>query len=108
MEVLQHCGQHVTRGFLRVVRVLLDHGANVNTFNKTDTGNTALFIAAQNGHEAICTELIRYGAHIKLSLRSNHSPLMAAVVHARAPIVALLRNVGAERAHADASDFLLL
>lgn len=81
-------------GFLRMVRLLLDHGANVDTF-KTNTGNTALYIAAQNGHEAICSELIRRGAQLELTKGSNPPPLGAAVGCASAPVVALLRNAGA-------------
>lgn len=83
-----------TGGFIRVVRLLLDHGAKVNT-TKSDTKNSALFVAAQNGRLAICSLLLRAGADVSLANGAGHTPLLVAVAMVHFPVVALLRSAGA-------------
>lgn len=81
-------------GYLRIVHLLLDHGADVNTY-KTDSGNTALFIAAQNCRDTLCSALIRRGARVDDVYGKFGSPLFCAIGHVRPSTVALLRSASA-------------
>lgn len=51
------------RGYLRIVRVLLRHGARVSA--STENGHTALHISIQNKHLAVSKTLIRAGADLE-------------------------------------------
>ena len=53
------------KGCLDTLKVLLKHGACVNPHGAVKQGHdSAVFVAAQNGHEKCVTELIRHGADI--------------------------------------------
>eukprot|EP00933_Yihiella_yeosuensis_P055015 TRINITY_DN5364_c2_g4_i1.p1 TRINITY_DN5364_c2_g4~~TRINITY_DN5364_c2_g4_i1.p1 ORF type:complete len:531 (-),score=158.37 TRINITY_DN5364_c2_g4_i1:106-1665(-) len=60
-----------TRGHLELCRVLLDAGADVDSY--TDTGLTCLMIACRKGHTEIVKELLKRGA--KTYLRSDQGRL---------------------------------
>jgi len=90
-------------GNIRVAHLLLHAGADVNTV-KHPTGNSALYIAVQNGHGPMVTLLLQHGAdpnvyHIGSNNTEtstlNHPPIVIAVTMAKCNIVAQLMNAGA-------------
>src|SRR6218665_521285 len=63
-------------GCLRCVKVLLDHGANVNT--TTSTNSTPLRAACFDGHLEIVKYLVDHNADIELANQHGHTCLMIA------------------------------
>ena len=51
-------------GHLEIVKMLLEHGADVNIRNMDNKGDTPLHYAALNGHLEVVKELLKYGADI--------------------------------------------
>lgn len=88
------------RGHEKVVRLLLDQGANIDAWNKY--GWTALHFAAENGHEAVARILLRRGANIHLKSTSGRTALHHAAEKGWEEIVRMLFLEGAdvnEKAH---------
>jgi ankyrin repeat protein len=81
------------RGYLVIVRELLDRGANINAHN--NKGNTALMLAAESGHLEIVRELLNRGANIRVRDFAGYSPLMEAVVGGHLEVVKELLRRGA-------------
>jgi ankyrin repeat protein len=59
-------------------------------------GATPLFIAAQNGHTEIITELIKYGADVSICRDHDTSPLFMACQEGHEKIVKILIDNGAD------------
>lgn len=74
-------------GYLRLVRILLQAGADPNA-TKSDSGNSALYVACQNGKGAVAAELLNWGAEPHLT--GGKAPLEIAVATGNASLVALL------------------
>lgn len=62
-----------SRGFLDVVSLLIDHGANVNASNKWLW--TPMHLAAAEGHTGVVIELAKRGADIKARTVHTNLPL---------------------------------
>ena len=78
-----------------VVRVLLEHGADVDATNSADLA--ALNIAAENGPPAIVELLLTHGARIDIqSSVTGATPLSGACQNAQANILDLLLEHGAD------------
>lgn len=64
-------------GHLELVRYLLEfHHANVNA--QTQTGDTALTYACENGHTEVAALLLHYGADLEHESEGGRTPLMKA------------------------------
>ncbi|KAF6802773.1 hypothetical protein CMUS01_15268 [Colletotrichum musicola] len=63
-------------GYSECVRVLLEHGVNVNA--KLD-GKNALWYAASKGEVEICRQLLKYGANANENTKDSEPLLIAAV-----------------------------
>jgi|AntRauTorckE5430_2_1112549.scaffolds.fasta_scaffold02821_1 hypothetical protein len=86
-------------GSLRIAKLLLGAGANMNTAIKSSTGNSALYMAVQNDHKPMVRFLLTHGADKVLLHRENHqkfTPLFIAIGSMRNSLVAQLVNAGAE------------
>ena len=84
---------------VRVVRVLLEHGANPNKRGRD--GRTALFAAAQQGTESLVTLLVSKGAHVEDAV-DGMTPLEAADARGHEAVVKLLKARGAkQKKHVD-------
>jgi ankyrin repeat protein len=79
---------------VRVVRVLLEHGASANKRGKD--GRTALFAAAQQGTEALVTLLVSKGARVEDAV-DGMTPLEAADARGHEGVVKLLKARGAKQ-----------
>ncbi len=79
---------------VRVVRVLLEHGANPNKRGRD--GRTALFAAAQQGTESLVTLLVSKGAHVEDAV-DGMTPLEAADARGHDAVVKLLKARGAKQ-----------
>lgn len=83
------------RGWVDVLRVLLQHGANSSS--KTDTGNdTPLHLAAARGHVDITRELLRGGADYRMQATNGWTPLHAAMFHNHTEVARQLIRAGAD------------
>lgn len=85
-----------------VVKTLAKHGADVNvryevgSSNGASGGLTALVIAAQKGHEELCSLLLKLGSNIDAVSDAGYTPLMASLVNGASEAVAtLLLKAGA-------------
>ena len=78
------------------VRVLLEHGADVNA--RADDGATPLMLAASCGDPEIVQALLDQGADLNGSfVQTGKTALMLAEEHGYAGIARLLKQAGAER-----------
>jgi len=75
------------------MRTLIDANADVN--KATNEGATPLYIAANKGDGLVVLELIGAGADINKATYDGLTPLYAATRLDHAPIVELLRDIGA-------------
>jgi ankyrin repeat protein len=80
-----------SRGYIEIVQVLIEAGANVNA----GADWTALTFAADRGHEAIVRLLLDSGANIDFRMPGEYSALMAAAERGHVGIVKLLLRKGA-------------
>ena len=56
-----------------MLRALIEAGADVN--KAMDNGATPLYMAAQNGHEAVVRALIEFGADVNKARDNGRTPL---------------------------------
>ncbi|NWR23923.1 ASB12 protein, partial [Emberiza fucata] len=82
------------RGSVRSLRLLLEHGALVDSLDVK--AQTPLFVAVSNGHGECVRLLLEAGASPAGSAYNNCSPLLLAARDGRAGIVRLLLEHGAE------------
>jgi len=76
-----------------IVRLLLQHGSNVNTLS--DVGDTALYRACINQHLVVVQVLLEAGADVNLTSK-NLYPLTAACDAGNAELISLLVKAGAD------------
>jgi ankyrin repeat protein len=87
-------------GYLRVVRILLEAGANPNCV-KASSGNSALYMCAQHDRVAFAAELLHFGADPNLTHQPVQSggvkmtPVMVALCNGHCEMLAMLMNAGA-------------
>jgi ankyrin repeat protein len=74
------------------LRLLLDHGAEVNVVGPR--GRTALHYAARAGHVAVMRVLLDFGADVTLMDEAGQTPLGLARAGAKRAAVRLLRKMG--------------
>jgi ankyrin repeat protein len=80
-------------GLADVVRVLLEHGADVSL--RGPSGHTALHEAASAGYEDVCRQLLEAGADPAATERNGFTPLMLAASKGREEVCKLLVKHGA-------------
>lgn len=87
---------------LRLVELLLQHGANPNDINptprsgeRTGLGRTPLILAAMRGEERVVRALVLAGAEVGYRDKKGMSALDYAAVHGRNAVVRYLLSVGA-------------
>lgn len=79
-------------GFVGVVRVLLEGGAEIACQAKD--GRTALMLASQFGHEDVVRVLLDWGADIDQQDREGYTALLLAAQHAHPGCVQMLLEKG--------------
>jgi len=82
------------QGYVEVVKLLLEKGANVD--EKNFTGGTALMTALQQGHVEIIKLLIEKGADVNIKDLNGVTPLRKAKEMGRSDIAELLESEGAK------------
>lgn len=80
--------------YLDLARILVDHGADVNTHTKT--GHRPLMIASEVGNAAIAKLLSGRGADLNARTDEGTTALMIASAHGHASVVDVLLENGAE------------
>ena len=83
-----------SRGSLPTVRVLLKHGADVNT-GINEWSFTPLMCAVEGGNPAVVRLLIARGAHLDDADGGGDTPLTLARINRRPEIVQMLKLAGA-------------
>ncbi|NXM83701.1 ASB12 protein, partial [Oenanthe oenanthe] len=83
-----------TRGCLRSLRVLLAHGAHVDSLDVK--AQTPLFVAVSNGHGECVRALLEHGADPLGSILNNCSPLLLAARDGQVDILQQLLEHGAQ------------
>ncbi|KAI2888180.1 hypothetical protein CBS63078_10542 [Aspergillus niger] len=87
-------GDAAKRGDLKAVQKFITQGADVNhTTYPKKRGQTPLFLAAMNGHLAVCDILVRHGAYPSYQPSSAKAILLAAIEHEKEDIVRYLIDV---------------
>jgi ankyrin repeat protein len=84
-------------GFADVCALLIQRGAGINTQTDYDQ-ETALHMAAEDGHLETVTVLVKNGAALDLQDREGETPLISAVEQRKIEIVAYLLSKGADPA----------
>lgn len=84
----------IKRGDLQLIRELLDHGADLDA--RDSHGQTALMLAAHNGHREIVATLIGQGADLNVTAKFGLSALMLAIVAGHLEIARLLAKGGTD------------
>lgn len=88
-------------GNLKIVQLLLEHGANCD---KASTLGTALYAAAKKGHLEIVKFLISLGANpATISKKSGLTPLLASIRNKRSGVIDYLLSLGVPLDHAEVS-----
>ncbi|XP_071145817.1 uncharacterized protein [Mytilus edulis] len=82
-----------SRGFIKVVKLLLEHNANPNLVNSFN--DTPLFAACENGYTEIVKLLLEFQADPNLYNNYNVSPLQVVVANGFSDVVSLLLTHGA-------------
>jgi ankyrin repeat protein len=84
-------------GHLEIVKLLLEHGADVNAKTKEGYGYTALHSAASNGHLEIVKLLLEHGADVNAKTKyGGYTALHSATMNGHLEIVKLLLEHGAD------------
>ncbi|NXR26796.1 ASB12 protein, partial [Cinclus mexicanus] len=83
-----------TRGCVRSLRLLLAHGAQVDSLDVK--AQTPLFVAVSNGHRECVRELLEHGANPLGSVYNNCSPLLLAARDGHLDILRELLEHGAQ------------
>jgi cytohesin len=85
------------RGSTKCIAVLLSHGADVNLAAVYKSGPVSpLHAAAQNGHVAVCRQLLEAGADMGFRGELQSTPLHVAAQTGKVGVVALLMQRGAD------------
>ena len=82
------------RGFIDVVKALLDAHADVNA--RDDYGETALMFAAGKGHAEVVGLLLKAGAAVSAHTRTGTTPLILASKRGYLAVVTTLLEAGAD------------
>ncbi len=104
-------------GHLKVVKVLIEHGAEVNfvpsglrqfamskshaplgereLMQVASRGDTALLAAARSGHDEVVAYLLEHQAQVELANRQGETPLIAVAMAGDLPLVQALLKAGA-------------
>ncbi|KAG2487525.1 hypothetical protein HYH03_013806 [Edaphochlamys debaryana] len=88
------------RGHTRVVRLLLEAGADMNA--ATEGGDTALSLAAAEGHTEVVRLLAEAGADVNAADEEGSAPLAVAAHRGHTEVVRALLRAGAEQGAKDA------
>ncbi len=83
-------------GRVEAVRVLLDHGADVNQKPPSRFANTALDAAVAGDHLEVARVLAEAGGDVNVRSERNYSSLHKAAAHGNADMVRLLLDHGAD------------
>jgi ankyrin repeat protein len=83
-------------GSVEILRELLSKGTDVNGRNRH--GQTAVMLAAAEGHAAAVRLLAEHGADLNHTAKYGLSALMLAVVRSHVEVVRALSAAGADRA----------
>jgi hypothetical protein len=81
-------------GFVDVVKILLEHGADVNPRNVD--GITPLHLATVAGHVDVARILLEHGADVNTKNEDNQTPLHYAAIEGHAVVARLLLEHGAD------------
>ena len=84
----------VRRGDVRDICDLLDRGADVDARNRH--GQTALMLAAHDGHCEVVEALIAHGANLNITAKYGLSALMMALVARHVEIARILVDAGTD------------
>jgi uncharacterized protein len=84
----------IKHGDVEAVRKFIRSGVNVDARDRY--GQTALMLAAHQGHREIVEILIASGADLNVTAKYNLSALMLAIVAGHTPIARLLARAGAD------------
>ena len=76
-----------------IVRLLLEHGADVNA--QSSSGNTPLMYACAGGHEDVVTLLLESNANVEDHNENGHTPLMEAASAGHVGVAKILLGHGA-------------
>lgn len=82
-------------GNITIARLLIDHGANVNTRTEEGLDSTALDMASGNGSAELIQFLLSVGARIDLRDDYEFTPIHTAAIFARPQAVETLIQYGA-------------
>ena len=84
----------VTRGDLETVRATIEAGVDVDSRDRY--GQTALMLAAHEGHDAVVEMLIAHGAALDVTAKWGLSALMLAIVAGHQGVARRLARAGAD------------
>ncbi|XP_030375768.1 ankyrin repeat and KH domain-containing protein mask isoform X4 [Scaptodrosophila lebanonensis] len=80
-------------GHLDIVKLLLNHNADVNAH--CATGNTPLMFACAGGHVDVVKVLLKHGANVEEQNENGHTPLMEAASAGHVEVAKVLLEHGA-------------
>lgn len=85
-------------GFLDIIEILLEakKPACLNIHTANHVGQTAVYLAAQNGHTHVITNLVKLGVSVTATAVDGSCPLFAAVAGQHLSAVQELMNLGAQ------------
>ena len=76
-----HLEEAVFMGYIEILRVLLDHGANIHLLTEVSSDSddpTLLMLASQEGHLEVVKALVEAGADINITRQGNSNALQSA------------------------------